>query len=840
MLNTQIEIRDSTNSVEGVLDIGADENFPFTLTKKLATLNILAKTGGVFSKTFKIPATRDNNQLLEHLYSSNQRVIKDMKGKKTANVLVNGVIIERGYIKAKNVETRRDSKHYVFEFFGNNSKWLADLNDVELPDLTFNNNFQNYNKNSIEATWASKYDDGFDHVYPWISYGTREIQDQVSVEDMRPAIRYRAIVERALNSVGFALSSSFMDTDEWKQLIFPYIGDKFQRTQTFVNDQLFRAGITTDQELISITTDALLNFDNDSTGDNFDTSGNYDTSTKQFTAPVRGKYRFDMSLTVSIGTGTAFIQVKLFKNGVSTGILFGDTSGNMKNNNPTIIQTGYYLLDVGDTIDVRVLAGGVVGARTVIKNTSFFKLTDMSRQLRRDATFNISDILPNTNVLDLFKDLTTIFNLYWLTDVRNKTVYVEERDGFFNGIASAIDWSDKIDINRDYKLNFISDYNKELLFSYVEDPNDEFLKQRNRMWEFDNKEWCSYKHVFPDRFKKGVQQVETKTISPSYPFQAFSTTGAVTSRLWDQANVGDGAPAPSYGFNPRILNFSFGTQSFNSTSLTWNWENDSARDTTIPSALQEDTLGNDVGISLSFAQADGLVATYYARTLSIIEDSIQLSAWFNLSHTDYQEFDFRDPVYINSPEDIQGYWIVDTIHDFNPANDNPTRVTLLKFHNTEASNPKVDIDLTWGNFALPDLTTGDFPNDPKDPVGMGGGVNGERRSETEQQDPLKTSTVINNGTGNEAEKGTGSVCLGQGGQAPGKDQSVMGAYPVTNSTDILNIGAGTPQERLSAYRITEDGIPKTFGGEMSVMIDGVIVPLLATINGEEQKVYLKD
>ena len=94
-MRTKLEVRDTDNSVLGVLDIGKDSDFPFTLTKKIASLSNISKRGGSYSKTFKIPATKANNQLLHNLYSSNQRNVKDMKKRKTAIVLVDNKIIER-------------------------------------------------------------------------------------------------------------------------------------------------------------------------------------------------------------------------------------------------------------------------------------------------------------------------------------------------------------------------------------------------------------------------------------------------------------------------------------------------------------------------------------------------------------------------------------------------------------------------------------------------------------------------------------------------------------------------------------------------------------------------
>ena len=56
-------------SVVGTLDVGDSENFPFALTFSVADVRTLNSRTGTYSKTFKIPATKNNNKILKSSYN---------------------------------------------------------------------------------------------------------------------------------------------------------------------------------------------------------------------------------------------------------------------------------------------------------------------------------------------------------------------------------------------------------------------------------------------------------------------------------------------------------------------------------------------------------------------------------------------------------------------------------------------------------------------------------------------------------------------------------------------------------------------------------------------------
>jgi hypothetical protein len=890
MAKVEIEIRDSSNSVEGVLEIGSDLSFPLSLTKSIASLNSLAKRGGVFSKTFKIPATKNNNKLLVNLYSANQRNIKAMKQKKDALILVDGVIIERGYIKILDSLVGKRPEKYTLKFFGDNLDWVTQLGELDLHNVYSEANAlafpipgavtdtQTYSQNAIQLLWSNTWDQGRDFVYPWISYGQYINGLGVTVEDMRLAIRWRGIIERGLVQTGYTLVSDFMDTDDFKQLIFPHVGDGFKYSQAIRDEEAIYVTLptSTPANLFNGLSPAILRF----IGGTVTGSGasNYVTATGVYTIPRTAMFNFKFNFTFTpLASMLDFpIELKRFVNGVedtptatftscdtnsiltfnarnlvlcsqgfSNNVI--DNPGEPDDGNRIPItnvetETGFQRYNTGDTVEFYFVyqntnpQGNTLPIGNFTITTDSWMKVEMSDRIIENGTYKVSDIVKrDMPVLDLFNDLTKCFNLYWRTDVKTKQVFVEPRDTFYKPITDAIDWSDKLDIKKTPKLMFITEaYKRELIFKYVGDLNDEFVKARN---EEKQNELGSYVHTFPDRFIKGRQALSTKQISPTYWMQddnAITTLGIhtapVTARLWNEVLPNNSPPPAFYDYNPRILNFRYGGQTGeNGQLLAWKWEN--VESPVIPYAIMSPIYGGNVSAAynLSFNGSDGLFETYYGRSIKLIEDGIRLEAFFHLKSTDIRT-DLRTPIYLSKPDELQGYWVIDKIHDWSPVKDKTTRVTLIKLINYDS----VTAD------------TGQTPTDPeKVPIDKGGGRSLPGGGTTETDTASKegrSSIVAANGTGNMAAKGSGSIAFGQGCIAPGKNQSIVGRYPKINDTDVYAIGVGEDENsRLTAFKIDKDGNPQTYGGEVQIAdSDGRIVPIFITGTDDKvKKVYLK-
>jgi len=62
---------DWTKSIVGELDVTDHSDFPLALSFQISDIKDITATSGDYSKTFKVPATKNNNQLLRNLYTAN-------------------------------------------------------------------------------------------------------------------------------------------------------------------------------------------------------------------------------------------------------------------------------------------------------------------------------------------------------------------------------------------------------------------------------------------------------------------------------------------------------------------------------------------------------------------------------------------------------------------------------------------------------------------------------------------------------------------------------------------------------------------------------------------------
>lgn len=61
------------NSIVGELDITDHSDFPLAITLQTSDIKDITSTSGDYSKTFKIPATKNNNKLLRHPFCNYYR-----------------------------------------------------------------------------------------------------------------------------------------------------------------------------------------------------------------------------------------------------------------------------------------------------------------------------------------------------------------------------------------------------------------------------------------------------------------------------------------------------------------------------------------------------------------------------------------------------------------------------------------------------------------------------------------------------------------------------------------------------------------------------------------------
>tara|TARA_R110001599_G_scaffold108155_1_gene271175 strand:- start:783 stop:3902 length:3120 start_codon:yes stop_codon:yes gene_type:complete len=250
------------DSIVGELDITDHSDFPLAITLQTSDIKDLTSTSGDYSKTFKIPATKNNNKLLRHPFATTTDSNINVNQNRPCRILVDGFYSLVGLIRVTGVGGYGESpSYYDCVFYGNNLNWADGLSNKYMNEIQWGSDGQGlaYNKANIMSTWNYDSCDSGNSpiVYPITSYGdfntdgdesTIQLLDTaydynytgstskvgymgyfdngVSYDtptpssDWRPAIFVKDTLNKIFQDLGYFIESSFMETDMFKKLVW--------------------------------------------------------------------------------------------------------------------------------------------------------------------------------------------------------------------------------------------------------------------------------------------------------------------------------------------------------------------------------------------------------------------------------------------------------------------------------------------------------------------------------------------------------------------------------------------------------------------------------------------
>jgi hypothetical protein len=208
------------------LDIFDDEDIQ--LSNNITGLFDVGVLPSDFTKQISIPGTKVNNAFFEHVYdiSIDSPFLFATNIKVPAYFDFDSVYLSDGYLQLNkvNVKANKFIESYDITIYGSLSSFGRDINRKYLTDLT---TLTRYNHtasyDNISASWGGNLFNG-DIVYPLADYGSGYtftqgalelygIDDQdgaLTVQNFKPAIRVKPVLDAIFAEAGFTYSSSFM------------------------------------------------------------------------------------------------------------------------------------------------------------------------------------------------------------------------------------------------------------------------------------------------------------------------------------------------------------------------------------------------------------------------------------------------------------------------------------------------------------------------------------------------------------------------------------------------------------------------------------------------------
>jgi hypothetical protein len=648
---------------EQEVDTFGAESLGLSMSYSVADIKNPFSRSSSLTKTITLPATGRNKQIFGFSEDINSSNGIDQTQKPIARIEVEGTVVIIGFLKLTTPQRGIAVDSYECVIIGDNGDWLSRITDLDLTDLDFSDYDHLYNKANIdlsESTVGTGLEDAT-IVYPLINYGQFVDTPNVLVEDRKPSVNVRRLLKSIFNEQGYRVDSEFIDNK---------------------TDRLFRAAMSSNFFISTITGDVQVTYDDDSSAGNFDTGSNYSTVVQEYTVPVGGNYRFTAQITydtllVVIALG---FKMHIRRNGVDiTSVVMpfkpvGTTH--------TITgQSSYQYFDAGDIIEVVIrevqqLPNASPGTMFEVLASGSFWYNETESGVNEGELLVMNANLPDMSQVELVKGLKHLFNLYFLTNVETRTVFIEPFDDFVNN--NLIDWSDKLDHSRGISIGYLGDdLSRTLNYRYAEDSSDGNvgdIQERNDII------LGSEERTIDNKFaNSGTLDITNPVFAPTLmgyvPESGF--TEKQLPKMWNTPPAAPDFFNPEYStkFGHRILYYN-GVQSLGSSN-TWTWEGTARTD--FPEFYSVDEV-NDNDNSLYFndtLRSNGLFEKYYRNMHKTINEGRILTAWFNLNAADLSGLDFRRPIQLTIDGETTVYRL-NRVISYNPTENAVTKVELSK------------------------------------------------------------------------------------------------------------------------------------------------------------------
>ncbi len=518
------------------LDVIKAEELPLVFAQALCAIEDVTLREGIYSKTLKLPGTKNNQLIFGQLYSpvpegpaseaSNVANVSDYRSYPyfDCEVVVNGITHFKGKLKALNSSFNRNPTEYEVAFYSDNGDWVVGLRDKKLCDLdnwaqtidwteaklaTVNTDFKNNPNTQDWCLPLINYGKWGSYALKTFKYADLPVgEDKVGLVDYRPSIRILSYVKNILRAQGYQLQSNFMNGKFFRNLHMPFcIGDwrwKDKGSKTVLQAQYNGGGLH--QTLNGVNPDGwqFVNFDDDSTAGNFDTYGAWNTGPQGvFVVPYAGTYRFEFEF-INLLPAPSEKKVSLMVAGKyripfdGIGISpFVDANGLgiiKEAGGPTSkFNTAYVRLEAGDRISLFAFdADNTVSpfnqdvwldyAQIVVQGQ--FDVVEPG-----DTDIPMKTVVPCLPQMAFLQGLIQKYNLIVKTDTFGKVAVMEPKhdcvfcdehfSGFYNRLLEYEDWTNRFDITQgdEPQIEVVNDLANELFMKYKQDGSDTIVNE---------------------------------------------------------------------------------------------------------------------------------------------------------------------------------------------------------------------------------------------------------------------------------------------------------------------------------------------------------------------------
>lgn len=517
MINAQITIIKS--GITYNLDLYEDQ--PINLSLSVADIRDITKRNSTYSKTITIPATNNNNIILDNIKDVNVFTDLDQvyfNKNLEASFYYNSVLIRSGFITVQkvNIENNSYDINFLSEFanlaniigdyyiFNNNTSTTnsgkSEL-DIDVSDLN-----HVFNITNIIGAWNSG--DTLGYYYPLIDYTNNDIAESISqgmtfhncfrTENIKPAISAKLLFDRIIEKAGFTYESTFLNAEPFIHMVIPTVGKLLSDVN---NPEFDLRKCLVNKTSVQVNTynggnppHAISQQGADITFNNVvvDAYSQWDPSTNSIIVNRTGKYKINTilssllyvgkeSITTSglVVTFDSYSYCNFIIRKISPGFSPEDIISH-KVECPSSMKMVSNIIEFGD--EVQLGQGDKIHMIcTFNANNNIYNTSRLSLQIIPDAqNFYDGDMVDMSSIfggqqykqIDYITSIIKHYNLIVDEDpLRPKHLLIEPNDIYYSG-GTYLDWTSKVE-NSTEEITFLPEFwGKNIRLTYKQDDSD--------------------------------------------------------------------------------------------------------------------------------------------------------------------------------------------------------------------------------------------------------------------------------------------------------------------------------------------------------------------------------
>ena len=507
------------------VDLFDDESV--VLTQTIQNVKDVQKVFTDYSKTFTLPATKENNKIFKHYYNNSITNGFDGRGRVNATLELNHLKFRKGKIKLEGVDLKNNvPSSYKVRFTGNTVTLKDLLGEDKLGALTgLNSNTLVYNaanvKTKLKADPATS-----DIIAPLITHTKRLHYDSdssanldgnlyyesgggshlhgVSWDDLKYAIRVDTIIQAIETNYGITFSNNFFNSSNAPYYnLFMWLHRKKGYVESPTATEVESLVNTWTTTSASQTLTAMLN-----------------TSTLYVGGTPSRYTKLDLKLrTTSSFSYSASIQLngtEIYNSGSVTGDLdiTKDNLGTSQGNYNVIIQSAQNVTFSEVTWDI--------GYRLLAGLEPFNTYTSAAFSHTNSFKFFITQQIPDIKCIDFLTGIFKMFNLTSYVDDNTDEVIVKTLDNYYAG-GTSYDITEFVDRDKS-SVNVALPF-KEITFEHGDTKT--FLASRHS--QLSNNTWGKIEYTNGEKLDGKIYKVKTPFSNMLYERLPDSNTGNSTS-----------------------------------------------------------------------------------------------------------------------------------------------------------------------------------------------------------------------------------------------------------------------------------------------------------------------